>query len=639
VTTHEAAVDAPIGLFGWALPPGYTLDDPRFEYLAVQLNLVLLEFDASCFYNPDQHASLLTCHLPLDGVKSPTVRVQRAIKEVKRLGFGPSMDWVYAAARWSHAVMLARTYRRMEDNQVSHGDAEVVHATQSPGTFRERHEFIVDALEIKDSQQRAERWLSPDQAAGVVLIPRTEHLTTSTARHHVGDLADVTATALEGVLHPEQVDESIRASAGHPAPVITELGNGLTVVAWRREGRPFVHTRLLMPAGFARAPSAEIEYLRREYSSTPGALVGTTSLFLAPSKLGGWWSTSNTWSAESWDLVVSKRNLESALYMLRERLNHTEVEKIRTLKLRRDLQEQWANDVASLSWRIGRAHQHHLGALDGPSSVSFKELLKVDEDAVQQWQARVMDPTESTLLVVGDFDPEDLAHDVEHWLRSWRRKADATPFPERVVEPAPDERRTLVLDDPALTQAQLMLSCALNPAADRETLDVLTQLVGSQATQRLRTELGATYGIRSRWSELVGGRPFLSVQGNIEPEFVDDAVATILGTLAALTRGEADGDAVIAARLLTARGDALALQTHHGALEMMHLLLPHLGDDSSRADRLIAVDPAKLAVATEPCAGLEFLSIRGPREPIIAALENAEVDFQEADLDTSVKSR
>ena len=95
---------------------------------------------------------------------------------------------------------------------------------------------------------------------------------------------------------------------------------------------------------------------------------------------------------------------------------------------------------------------------------------------------------------------------------------------------------------------------------------------------------------------------------------------------------------MLSSRLVVARRDAQALRTHSGALYRLMADRPHLRDDSTRADRLIAVDAAALAAAVEPCVEHEYASVQGPADQVAAPLTTAEISHERFDWQAQLEN-
>jgi zinc protease len=150
----------------------------------------------------------------------------------------------------------------------------------------------------------------------------------------------------------------------------------------------------------------------------------------------------------------------------------------------------------------------------------FKDITLAD---VQTFYKERFNPAAATLIVVGDFDARALRAKLDAGLGTWTQPAAKKP-----VKPAARAeklgRRLLLVDrkDAAQSDVRIGLVGIERKDARYDALEVLASTLGggftSRLVQRLREQLGITYGAGAGMSYRVARGPFLISTAIVTPE-------------------------------------------------------------------------------------------------------------------------
>jgi zinc protease len=142
---------------------------------------------------------------------------------------------------------------------------------------------------------------------------------------------------------------------------------------------------------------------------------------------------------------------------------------------------------------------------------TFKDLAVGD---VQTFYKERWNPAAMTLVIVGDFDPKALRAKLDATLGAWKPAGAKRPL-RPVVKPAKLSKRLLLADRKDAAQSDVRIGLVGLDRKDRRyyQFEVLSSTLGggftSRLTQRLREQLGITYGARAGMDYRVQRGPFV----------------------------------------------------------------------------------------------------------------------------------
>jgi zinc protease len=150
-------------------------------------------------------------------------------------------------------------------------------------------------------------------------------------------------------------------------------------------------------------------------------------------------------------------------------------------------------------------------------------------DDLSMFHARFLVPSQATVVVAGDVEPETLAELLNSRLATWH--GPAVTLPSLVTPPRPAHARLLLVNRPGAAQAVVRVGhigiARDDPAYERVV--ILNHILGSQFSSRLnsklREERGFTYGVRSHFDCRRTPGPFsitAAVQSTRVAEALDD---------------------------------------------------------------------------------------------------------------------
>jgi zinc protease len=172
-----------------------------------------------------------------------------------------------------------------------------------------------------------------------------------------------------------------------------------------------------------------------------------------------------------------------------------------------------------------------------------ESLSALDRDALVAFYERHYSLAGSTVIAVGDLDPDDIVRRIEEVLvaRPGQEPAPASPpalpaIPPP-IQPAPLEGISVhIVDRPGAAQTELRLGHAGVPRTHPEwfPLNVLNMVLGGKFTSRINLNLrerhSYTYGANSRFSGRLGPGPFV-VDTAVATESAGAATREVLGEL------------------------------------------------------------------------------------------------------------
>lgn len=325
-----------------------------------------------------------------------------------------------------------------------------------------------------------------------------------------------------------------------PPFVHRQIPGGLDVYAARVEGVPLVSLELLTNAG------ADRDTLETSGLATLTAAVideGTErgdSMEIAAraERLGGYLYSAADWDSGFVAVALLARHLAEGLDLLAEvaltpTFPEKEIERLRRQRLT-ELLRRGSDPSSQADDRLARVIYGDTPYAH-PTLGRETTLPALDRDALVSFYRRHYTLAGSTLLAVGDFDPEALIRDVEAALPS--RPGEEAPPPAPAIRPEPlDGIHVHIVDRPGASQTELRLGHVGVARKDPDflTLGVLNTLLGGKFTSRINLNLrerhSYTYGAASRFVGRRSPGPFI-VDAAVATESAGAAAREVLGEL------------------------------------------------------------------------------------------------------------
>jgi predicted Zn-dependent peptidase len=377
------------------------------------------------------------------------------------------------------------------------------------------------------------------------------------------------------------------------------LANGLEVVYVRHGTLPMVHATLLTRGGTSTDPAnlpgvaSFTADLLDEGAAGMNALELASALDLIGAQLG----TGAGWDAASVDLQVLREHFPEALRLMADvatlpdfpgaEVKRKKEERLTDLARAGDEPRIIAaNAFASLMY--GASHPY--GRVAGIAATR-----KLDRAALTRFHQRYYRPGGSTLLLVGDVDPDALQPVVESAFGAWSGAAPAAAQPARPR--AIPATRIYLVDKPGAAQSEIRIG---HPGVPRSTADyypliVMNSLLGGSFTSRLNTNLrethGYSYGASSGFAMRRGEGPFTAASAVFTAK-TDSALVEFFNELRHVRDEPVPADELARAKRYVALGTPRRFETSEGvAAQLADLEIYGLPRDfyNSYVQRVMAV--------------------------------------------------
>ncbi len=328
-----------------------------------------------------------------------------------------------------------------------------------------------------------------------------------------------------------------------PAIVRRTLKNGVTVlvVPWRT--LPIVTGRWLVPHGTSDDPADKAGLAELTSTLLPKGTKDKTDTELAEAleALGVGYSCSADLNETTLAFNVLSRNLEPALTLLAPiytapRLDAADFDRERDLQLAELLQ-----GPDQVSWLAQRAFRALLYGTDHPygrPSDGYAATVKaITLNDVKRFHATRFAPDQSTLIVVGDVEPEALVATLERVVGSWS----AAGVPPQVIADsgvAPEPGVIHLVDKPGAVQSVLRVGRRWVGRKDPryDAGQIGNHVFGvdflSRLNRNLREKNGYTYGAGSTFSYRRSGSVWLAnsaVRGDVTAPALKEILAELDG--------------------------------------------------------------------------------------------------------------
>jgi zinc protease len=298
----------------------------------------------------------------------------------------------------------------------------------------------------------------------------------------------------------------------------TRLPNGLAVIAARMPNLPLVSLELIAPAGAQYDPAERsgIATLTSSVLDEGTALRSSLEIAATAERLGGYFTTGADWDVGYLTTGLLSSHRREGLELLAEVLTAPtfpleEIDRLRRQRISEILRRR--QDPSALADERFQREVFRGTAYAEPLQGTEESLARLDRDALLDFYRNHYGFAGSTLIAVGDFDPEELLRETEAVFGATRSPGSATARPE--IRPTPPGGVSVhLVDRPGAAQTELRLGHVGVPRTDPDyvPLLVLNTLLGGKFTSRINLNLrerhGYTYGASSRFSTRQGPGPF-----------------------------------------------------------------------------------------------------------------------------------
>jgi zinc protease len=381
------------------------------------------------------------------------------------------------------------------------------------------------------------------------------------------------------------------------------LGNGLRVVLEENHAAPVVAIQAWVHVGAADDPPRQAglahmfqHLLFLSTRSRPAGQVGREIAAIG-GRIGAWTGYDQTVFHE----VVASAFVELGLDVLADALGQTlltaaDVETARR-RAKEDLrQTSVAPERVAAQAALATAFAGHPygGSLMGTDA----SLAAITPDQVKSFFDQFYGAANTTLVIVGDFDPSVLRPRVEAAFGSWRSGTPAAPR-----SPVPDQLAPLVgVLTAEVSAPQLVVAFRIPDLRDPDApaLELLAAVLGPGRGGRLETEIVRNRQLASSpHAYLFNGRGvgLLVMTASLGPGRVDDAARVVIDEALRLSRDRIGSDELVQARTIVegdGASDRASLQGYARRLGLFATLGEDPGLPAAYVDRLRAVDAGDL---------------------------------------------
>lgn len=297
------------------------------------------------------------------------------------------------------------------------------------------------------------------------------------------------------------------------------MAGGLELLLAVQRRLPLVHLELLLPAGAVYDPRDRRGLATLTASLVDEGTAGHSSMEIAGAaeRLGGWVGSAADWDAAEVATGLLSRHLEAGLGLVAEIVTtptfpSEELERLRELRLA-EHRRRSVQPAVLASDALARA-LYGEGIYGNPLIGTPSATQAITREDVLEFYGRRVGARGSTLLAVGDIEPESFKRAVERALGTWSSENPVAEPPE--AEPTRLTGITVkIVDRPEAAQTELRLGHVgvRRSHPDFPVLQVMNSLLGGKFTSRINLNLrerhGFTYGAHSRFAARRGPGPFV----------------------------------------------------------------------------------------------------------------------------------
>lgn len=629
----------------WSLPRAFDADTVLLDFVRSAANR---ELSAAFFSDPDivnvsvstipaAEASMLVAQATLrrgDHVEKSFEKLLDQLVNIWAPGeeAGDANTLVATEKRFGRARNAAVMQMTFDAEAIALRGAEraqSAHFTGDPLTYSRRLKALIDVNESQVTHF-AEKYLTRDRARAVLVepFPPDAKDVSSGATGLAPAAADakmpvIPADAVKTLGASQQnhaLETIVRAKRDH---IVETLPNGLKVVVHkRRDALPLAVVRLTFPTGSGMATPAGAADLGLEIASPKAHAAGN------PADFGISWHTSVRNDASGVVGTGANGNVPNMLAQLAERVTSMHVETSNLEFFKKEFAD-YLQKTETLP--VVRAEKSLAEALFAGHpygrTATVAEELKLSGSDVEGWFERAWSPDGAVLVVTGDLDAEKTILDVRERFSGWRapsKPVDAAP-PLAIPNHKPV---VLVTAQANATQAQLHLACLAPGKTEVEELGnkMAANLLGAALFDKIRGELGASYGISGSASTLADGTSRLDWGGSIENGRLGQALGVVRRMTENFATEALTEQAIGRARWEVARESTMldsSTELVARVLSQQVLLGRSTEEGAKTFDVLAGVGKPQLEELWRSCQGSTVLSLVGDEAIIREALKTA----------------
>ncbi len=647
--TRQSTVASPELYVVWSLPRSFDSETVLLDFVNAAANRELSGaffsdpdiVNVSVFPVPGAEASMLVAQATLRKGDHVERSYERVLDQLVKLWASGEAGNEYSSDDTRAVVAGDRAFGRMRnaalvqmttdaENIMSRGTERAIsaHFTGDPLTYSRRLRALA-AIGPGQVSHYAEKYLQRDRARAVLVMPfaatdknvaagttglapaGTDVLTTSFPPEKVKAL---------GRAHLERAKNETVVSAKRDA-IDETLPNGLRVVVRkRRNSLPVAVVALTFTTGSGGTTPSGAAELASQLASPRGHAYGDGGDF------GIEWQRSVSVDRSRIVGTGGSGNVPNMLAQLSERVTSMRVEAASLAFFKSEFADYLE---ATEKLPVARAERALQAALfkghPFATQSTMAEQKQLGAAELEGWYDRAWSPGNAVLVVTGDVDAEATLLEVKKWLGPWAPVKNPFPLaPVLTLRSGPME--VLVTNQPGATQAQVHLACLAEGKSLAQELanQSMARLLATALFEKIRGELGASYGFGGGSRPMVGGMSRLDWSGSIENSRLPQAMAVLATAVKQFEQQTLSDRALERARWDVARASTLSGAPAGTVADVLtrQALAGRRTDDVDTAlfESLAAIDREQLAAGWRQCAGNLVLSVVGDETRVKEAL-------------------
>ena len=668
----KGMVDVETVVLAWSLPGGYCGDDMLYYVAANNLaNQIYYTLNADwnfsdsdgalegigCFPGADEYNTTMYCF-----IEPKAAGGNKGERLIDKAGDALYLQWdrslnanpIYKAFfDWSFntAKMSQMTDTLLSVDLVSSlggratQTAMFTHFTANPAYFSTQMNEV-SSVQFADVQALAEKYITRDRMIAVIVEPMDEEERArreaeaaaskgegeTAAAYHATQAEDRFRLVFSRELLTPEAIERVTITPKREAITELTLENGLRVAIMPYGEAPIVRVGMEVEGSSSTSEPWGLNRVAEALYTTGAGLADDEMLLKVAARA----------YAEGENRVVAEGpsgNLEALLHQLRHNVEGYEWYPANKREKLNDWQsdtkkdgekpEAWAERFMSERLFPG----HVLGRWW--TNEAYDQARAWSMDQLKGWIARKWQPSNAELVIVGKIDAAEAKAAVEKYFGGWSTsatvKGEVPPMPKPQSQP---DRQVLVFDNPIATQTDVLLGCQIVRDDDTQTAraQVVSDVMSERLWKVLREDAGVTYGAYAYPQLWDGGTAALYMNSLVQNDAVGFAVKSMFDIVDKASKGEVDGDAVLAAKWTRARQYGLGQQS--GGQMMSRLIATDVGNFDffeHYPKDLSMVGVGDFDDVLAPCVGHEVVTLIGPKEYAEAQLTKEGIPYEVVD--------
>ncbi|MFO0594816.1 MAG: insulinase family protein [Myxococcaceae bacterium] len=651
MVTTRANVASPELYVVWTVPRAFDSDTVLLDFASVVARRELASAandpdiaGIGIFPVPGAKASMLIAQATLNRGDDPQRSANRILDQMVKIWSGDAgkeyalsqsatvleQEFIFSRLRSNALVSLTVDAESLLTRGVERATA--AHFTGDPLTYSRRLKALADVTPGQVSTF-AEKYLARGRARTLLVLPLegTEARQGSAAGLAAGvDASQMAAIAAQDVVtlgraHTERaksLETVVRATRDH---IDTTLPNGLRVVVRkRRDALPVAAVELTLTTGSGGTEPFGAPEL--------GDLVASPRNHSYEGAFGISWNTNVGTDRTVFFGTGGAGNVPNMLAQLSARVSTMYVEGAALAEVKsRYLDSLIAQDALPVR-KAERALQEALFRGHPFSKrATYADAKGLSASEVEGWYSRAWTPERGVLVVAGAIDAEATLADVQKWFGGWSKASNPFTAAPPITLRQSNAVEVVVTPQPSATQAQVHLACLVEGIGldDELRAQVTSQLVGTTLFEKIRGELGASYGFGGRAHPIFtppGGVTRIDWSGSIDNARLGDSMKVIAKVLNDFEGTTLNDASLGRARWAVARDATMAGATSPDTAESLTARVlagqPSEGE-GQLFDALSKVDRDGLSRQWKQCRGHLVMSVVGDEAMIRAAVTGA----------------